>query len=187
MKLRRATWTLVGVLGCVLAALTSAGHLPRAVAHPAILWGLPDVSVRLSDFDTVTCDGDVCGHALHPAGLPPDGDHIDLTVTDHALGVAANSIEICLRSSAQVTWWKELKVQDAPDFAEYNGAIYSDLSTQDTNHGPACQQVTTAALSHAFLVFSKAKFLGIHTDMFFVRDHLDDVGGARLTFLWNTD
>lgn len=186
MTRARKMLSLATGVALAAAALVAGRSAVPASAHPQILWGLPDVSVSINAFDRVNCGGIDCV-ALHSAnGLPPDGDRITLTSQPLA-SIPANQVEICLGTAASVTWWKNLKVQDAPGFAEYNGAIYADLQTQDSNHGTVCQRVSTFTLSHAFLVFGKAKLFGIHTDMFFVREHLNGSGGTRLTFTWNAD
>jgi hypothetical protein len=57
-------------------------------------------------------------------------------------------------------WWKGLHVVDI------NGHTLGTLEAQESNHGGTLRFTDVYALTGARVVFSKAKLLGVHTDMY---------------------
>jgi hypothetical protein len=111
-------------------------------------------------------------------------DWVDITIEDGArMGVAANEAVIILRSSAQVTWAKEIALWNLE-----NG-IVSSVGTKDADHGPKIMLVRRSGCSFETLVLRKAMTFGVMTDVY----HLDPTNfwrlsaGKVLTLTWQVD
>lgn len=124
-----------------------------------------------------------------------DGDVIMMTVEDDK-GIAQDEIEIVLKTDPNVTWWKSIIVKD------FNGGKQTrvnSISTQDDDHGPKAMRQNFANVvadqedGHFFwLVFAKAKVLGVHTEMYDLgwgrlQESLSDLKGKRVIFTWQKD
>jgi hypothetical protein len=163
MKQRILALSAVALLTCMLT--------PRAFAGP--FWWTPDhPMIALSQFSS--CDGDNC-----QTSFLPDGDEI--WVHEEG-GLPGDRVEIVLTSGPNVRWWKGIEVWDAA-----RDTIIGSLSTQDDDHGPKSMVFRVDQLRDAYLVFLKAKFLGIHTAMYELQERLGTQGGKRLSFLWDRD
>jgi hypothetical protein len=109
----------------------------------------------------------------------PDGDLIWYTASDGAAhGIGPNQLGVTLTTAAGITWYKEIEAFNAAN------AGVGLISCQDDRHGPI---IMILALDHlASLVFTKAKFFGIHTGVYQVSGFADKVGKI-LTFNWTQD
>jgi hypothetical protein len=92
-----------------------------------------------------------------------------------------NSIRLGLQSSAAVTWYKEVRAEDA------FGNILGSTSTEGSDHGPNIFTVNYVAVDHLF--FLKAKFLGVHCAIYRMsRIELDKLQPQDETiFTWRQD
>src|SRR5687767_938163 len=126
-----------------------------------------------------------------------DGDVIMLTQEARST-IPPNMVEVVLETASGVTWWKEIKLtigtRLGPDEYRVDERITIQArSTQDSRHGPTRPLIfDIRAMERAYggIVFSKAKFLGEHKEVYFLSafDLLTArMGGKRLTFTWQTD
>ena len=126
-----------------------------------------------------------------------DGDVIMLTQEARS-DIPRDQVEIILKTVDEVTWWKEVKLTTGtylgPDHYQVDRRVtVNAASTQDRNHGPTEPfRFNIRAISDAYggLVFSKAKFLGAHTEVYFLPASefiTGNMGGKRLTFTWQRD
>ena len=108
--------------------------------------------------------------------LLPDGDNI-MVLVDRDV-IAGKSIEVVLQTQRSVTWWKEIKA------LAYDGELIASVMTQDANHGPNRMLLQLdVEFPPRRLVFSKAKFLGVHTGVY-ILSYLTEMVGSRITFDW---
>jgi hypothetical protein len=149
-----------------------------------------EMAVSLSNFRP-NATADAGRHRLR------DGDVIMLTQEARS-DVPPNQVEVVLRTADEVTWWKEIKLTKGtylgPDHYRVDERVtVKSFSTQDRNHGPTepirfnIREMTDA---YGGLVFSKAKFLGAHTEVYFLPASefiTGNMGGKRLTFTWQRD
>ena len=127
----------------------------------------------------------------------PDGDVIMLTQEARS-SIPPNMVEVVLQTDSGVTWWKEIKLtigtRLGPDEYRVDERVTIQArSTQDRRHGPTSPLIfNILAMERAAggIVFSKAKFLGEHKEVYFLSAFdliRANVGGKRLTFTWQTD
>jgi hypothetical protein len=91
---------------------------------------------------------------------------------------ADKSIDVVLQTQPHVTWWKEIKA------LAYDGVIIASVHTQDANHGPNSMHLQLdVEFPPRILIFSKAKFFGVHTGMY-VLSYLTEMVGSRIIFDW---
>jgi hypothetical protein len=110
------------------------------------------------------------------SGRTYDGDDIILTESD--LG-DPNVIEFTLNQPYN-TWWKGIEVM-------VGDSVIQSMSVQDNKHSDGPYRVPASQLRGAgHLRISKAKFLGIHTNMYEVYG-LDQKAGKSLVFDWLDD
>ena len=136
-----------------------------------------------------------------------DGDVITLKIENEV--VRHDQIEIVFRSGLNVTWWKELAIAGATPDAKAPYDAIEKLSTEGDEHGPRSFILRLNLAQRMMLVFSKAKTLGVHTEMYRFYPKLQGIppqerpardwrvradeydisrmGGARLTFVWEKD
>lgn len=104
-----------------------------------------------------------------------DGDQIVLSTQQ-----TNNSfVTINLITPNNVTWWKDVEVQD------WTGAIIAAAWTADGLHN-ATAAIPNSVISSVQMHFKKAKFLGIHTEVYTI-DNMFGTGGYILTFEWRKD
>ncbi|MBA2734321.1 MAG: hypothetical protein H0U54_15760 [Acidobacteria bacterium] len=126
-----------------------------------------------------------------------DGDVIMLTQEARST-IAPDMVEVVLNTASGVTWWKEIKLTIAtrlgPDDYQVDKRITIQArSTQDRRHGPTLPlifNIRRMESAYGGIVFSKAKFLGEHKEVYFLSafDLLSgNMGGKRLTFTWQVD
>jgi hypothetical protein len=109
-------------------------------------------------------------------GLLPDGDNIMVHVDRDV--VAGKCVEVALQTQRSVTWWKQIKA------LAYDGEIIASVQTQDANHGPNRMLLQLdVEFPPRRLVFSKAKFLGVHTGVY-ILSYLTEMEGSRIIFDW---
>src|SRR5205823_6723435 len=77
--------------------------------------------------------------------LLSDGDVIMMTVEEDP-GIAANQIEIVLKTDPNVTWWKSINVSQGitPDDSWHGVRTVNSISTQDDDHGPKAMRLNFA-------------------------------------------
>ena len=108
--------------------------------------------------------------------LLPDSDKITTRVERGTPG----QVQLRLHAAENVRWWKEIKM-----FGRSGNAIGQDY-TVDDRKSTVVLTFTTADLDGAALVFSKAKFLGIHTGIYEVHN-LARLDGQLREFEWIRD
>lgn len=107
-----------------------------------------------------------------------DCDEIDFKVDYNA--VEPDIISFLLRSGSNVTWWKSIKIPIASsDYVEIEIA----------NGGSSERSIRKLDIDTSRPIrFSKAKFLGVHTQLGYSWDVLQAlIGGTRITLTWNRD
>ena len=177
---RRYTWVLFFAAFCAVLLMRSSASSQY----------LAEMEVRLSSFrpnETV----EASRYRLR------DGDVIMVT-QETRRSIPSNEVEVVLQTASGVTWWKEIKLTKGtllgPDHYDVTERItVKAASTQDSVHGPtrpirfSIREMTDA---HGGIVFSKAKFLGAHTEVYYLPAFYiigENVGGKRLTFTWQVD
>ena len=149
-----------------------------------------DQTIRLSDFRP-NATVEASRYRLR------DGDVIMLTQEARS-SIPPDMVEVVLSTASGVTWWKEIKLtigtRLGPDHYQVDERITIQArSTQDRRHGPTPPLIfNIRAMESAYggIVFSKAKFLGEHKEVYFLSafDLLaGNMGGKRLTFTWQVD
>jgi hypothetical protein len=127
-----------------------------------------------------------------------DSDIIMMTVEEDP-GIAKDQIEIVLKTDPNVTWWKSIVAHQA--VRKLSGGydhdrIVNSISTQDDDHGPKAMRLNFADLSNGdgsfSLNFAKGKFLGVHTEMYYLNvfnapGFYNGLNGKRLVFTWQKD
>jgi hypothetical protein len=104
-----------------------------------------------------------------------DGDVIRLAEAD---GPVAGTIEVVLMLGPRVTWWKEVKAITG------DRATIGRVTRSGRYRGPLALTIPVADV--AYIVFSKARFLGRKTEMYAVGNPAEK-DGRQLTFSWETD
>jgi hypothetical protein len=94
-----------------------------------------------------------------------------------------DEIEIVLELAPHKTWWKGIQVQDD------NGSPIAEIGVQDRQKVATTRVNAQQLLSPGgYLVFMKAKFLGIHTGMYrLATGGLNQLKGQRVHFYWYAD
>ena len=126
-----------------------------------------------------------------------DGDVILLT-QEARRDLLPDQVEIILKTADEITWWKEVKLTTGtylgPDHYRVDERVtVKAASTQDRFHGPTRRiRFSLREIERAYggIVFSKAKFLGAHTEVYFLSAYdliQANMGGKRLTFTWQRD
>jgi hypothetical protein len=109
-------------------------------------------------------------------GLLPDGDNI-MVLVDRDV-VAGKCVEVVLQTQRSITWWKQIKA------LAYDGQIIASVQTQDANHGPNRMLLQLdVEFPPRRLVFSKAKFFGVHTGVY-ILSYLTEMEASRIIFDW---
>jgi len=181
-RLALATLGLVATL-----ALTAgpAGAEPVATSHPTVCW---------TDFDQADPgSGRVRFRAPRPL---PDNDRI--TVKRNYNISDRDVVVFTFDTGLAVDWWKGLTVETidrggrltAHRIERENGQfVVPDLRGLATTAGPPSIAVRASEVSR--VVFSKAKFLGIHTEMYELASKsgcsLGPLGGQTIAFTWTVD
>jgi hypothetical protein len=104
-----------------------------------------------------------------------DGDQIVLTTTQTNTAY----MTITLTTPHNITWWKDIEVQD------WTGAVRAAAWTSDSLHS-ASLSVPNSELTGLSLHFKKAKFFGVHTEVYSIAN-LIGVDGYVMTFNWKKD
>lgn len=111
---------------------------------------------------------------LNGTTLLQDDDMIVLETSHGAC--PADRIQIGLRLGDGVTWWKGIQLDDL--------VIVERHDTEIANFSEVPLEVFSSRTLHLW----KAKFLGVHTDMYQVTDaHQGMSGGNRYLFVWVVD
>ncbi len=93
-----------------------------------------------------------------------------------------NQVRVYLTVNEHISWWKGLEVKN-----QYN-YVAGSVQTQDANRGPNATTVYTYNLNlgQSSLHFLKAKFLGFHTDMYYLQN-LSAYAGRTIYIYWGKD
>lgn len=78
-----------------------------------------------------------------------------------------------------ITWWKDIEVQD------WSGAARAAAWTSDLLRS-ASLAIPNSELTGLSLHFKRAKFLGVHTEVYYV-PNLVGTDGYELGFYWKKD
>src|SRR5205823_6428635 len=114
-------------------------------------------------------------------GLPPDGDMISFSTECCA---PRGTVGLVLQVPDTMTWWKGLRVGD--DRVGLIGPGESFPATSELRARPVSWK--TNDLSARWLILSKAKYLGAHTDVYGVElAELVPYDGMRVVFRWFQD
>lgn len=194
LSMARGAMVALGLLGAAMTLTPAAvGAEPMATVHPPVCW---------TDFDAADPG---TGRVRFPAPRPlPDGDRISVRRTYTA---APGMVTFTFTTGLAVDWWKELKVESVDRsgrlttqrLALENGQFVDpDLRGRGVAvSGSALQpSITVPANEVRRVVFSKAKFLGIHTEMYELASYnlpgrgacnLGSLAGQAIQFSWNAD
>lgn len=88
-------------------------------------------------------------------------------------------------ATAQPMWWKSLSLHQWDE-----GPVVASCETQDERTVAPALSFRSADIAPYWLVLSKAKFLGVHTDMYKIpmqELNRGDFYGKRFSFLWERD
>jgi len=107
-------------------------------------------------------------------------DQIMVTVEQNT--VAADSVEFVLRSSSNITWQKEIIIRESSSVGQGAWTIFTKDNKHEDRNG-----LYTYQLAGGSLVFRKAKFLGMVTDVKVIQDISTAQPGSRIIFTWNRD
>jgi uncharacterized protein with LGFP repeats len=112
--------------------------------------------------------------------LLPDNDRILADFTGHA---TKGDIKIDLNLGRDVTWWKGISL-----WSPGRGELKATTPVPNTNNTKFTMTVSPSMVepTDVFLLFKKAKTLGIHTDMYWLR-RPDRLIGNHVTFTWARD
>jgi hypothetical protein len=147
-------------------------------AHPEPLTSLEPRIVRPPLYDTYAFDVGCSWNALLGGHRLPDGDHIQATITEHA--VANDIVDFVLEAGPNVNWWKALRVPDGEDDSWL-------IHTEDDRRHDSVDLWAHQVHNGQELIFHKAKEFGSHK----VAYRLGDLGrlapGTRVTFTWLAD
>ena len=120
----------------------------------------------------------------------PDGDLIDVSIQHNATD--PSDIQFKLVAGPGITWWKELMGSGSSDlwtvWTQDNHSWCNWPQTVTSNCDTNSEWTGVLLNGAGWFKFSKAKFLGIHTNVYILRDlpsHLQ--GGDRVTFTWIAD
>jgi len=109
----------------------------------------------------------------------PDGDTI--SVTFGSPGNPNDNVTLTLTAGPSVTWWKAVSIWSAS-----SGTI-AEASTHDAKKTASIQvKASDIDKNDAFVVFKKAKSLGVHTDMYWLAPTRNLLGRGA-TFTWTSD
>jgi uncharacterized protein with LGFP repeats len=110
--------------------------------------------------------------------LLPDRDLISVKFSGHNPN---GNIQLTLKAGPGITWWKAVSI-----WSPTQGDIL-EAWTQD-NHTTTTISIPPSVVepSNIFLQFKKAKFLGIHTGMYWLT-RVDRLIGNNVTFTWLKD
>jgi hypothetical protein len=108
-------------------------------------------------------------------GSLEDGDEIVLTTTQ----LDVPFVQVVLKTPSNITWWKDIEIQD------WTGAVRAAAWTSDQQHSQE-MSIPNGELSGLSLHFKKAKFLGIHAEVYNVPS-LVGIESYRLEFNWLKD
>lgn len=104
-----------------------------------------------------------------------DGDQIVLTTSQRNIP----HLTITLRTPGHITWWKGIEIQD------WTGAVRAAAWTADLLHG-ASMSIPNTELPGLSLHLKKAKFQGVHTEVYSV-PNLIGTDGYKLEVNWKKD
>jgi hypothetical protein len=134
-----------------------------------------------------TATNNVCGSVRT---LLPDGDLIDVSIQHNATD--PSGIEFKLALGPGITWWKQLMGSGGSDqwtVWNWDDGLHCNWPQPITPQCDTNSEWTSVLLSEqGRFVFSKAKFLGLHTEMYELRNLASQLrGGDRVTFTWIRD
>ena len=109
----------------------------------------------------------------------PDNDRISVSFSGHP---PDGSIQLTLQAGPGITWWKAVSI-----WSPSRGDLTPDAWTQD-RHAATTISIPPSLIepSDVFVEFKKAKFLGIHTGMYWLA-RADRLIGNNVTFTWLED
>jgi hypothetical protein len=109
----------------------------------------------------------------------PDGDRISVSFSGHP---PDGSIQLTLQAGVGITWWKAVSI-----WSPSRGDLTPDAWTQD-RHAATTISIPPSLVepSDVFIEFKKAKFLGIHTGMYWLA-RADRLIGSNVMFTWLGD
>ncbi|WP_027344260.1 hypothetical protein [Hamadaea tsunoensis] len=94
--------------------------------------------------------------------------------------VAPGSVQVCLHTAVDVTWWKGIEARG------WNNGKLQGVYTQNANHGTTCMTFLLSDVMYVELM--KAKLFGVHTDMYRLTNAtLNQRSGDTVTFDWIRD
>jgi len=112
-------------------------------------------------------------------GVLPDGDRIAVSFNGHP---PDGSINVTLQAGPGITWFKAVTI-----WSPSSGSLSQDAWTQD-HHTMTTISVPPSVVEpgNVFIQFQKAKFLGVHTGVYWLA-RADRLIGTNVTFTWLKD
>lgn len=147
-----------------------------SLAIPSALHCSYDTFVHREPFNRVCDERRICG----------DSDIISVH-SEFAPDLGPNQVEIGLRSAEAISWWKSVLV-----FDRVRWRVISEVSTYNDRHGPYTMRIDLDGRNPSKLevLFLKAKFLGLHTGMYWLTMNELNYGqfrGMRFIFGWERE
>jgi hypothetical protein len=125
--------------------------------------------------------GDILRDQRSSTGWRDDVAHRDvITVTEEPLPGMTTDIEIVLRLGPTVTWWKRVALVDAAN------TVVAAREVEGAGSVSNPIRITARQSIDRYLVFSKAKLLGVRVRQYQLLD-ISSKQGMRLTFDWVRD
>jgi hypothetical protein len=136
------------------------GVFSRTSLHEGRVVAISGTWVDWTSFGTRLPDGDVITAAFSPATM--------------------ETSTITLTAGPGITWWKAVDV-----WSPTSGTLF-EVSTQDGRRTSSIAVPAGVLERDVLLVFGKAKFLGVHTAIYYLL-RADQLIGSNVTFTWTTD
>jgi len=108
-----------------------------------------------------------------------DGDTICFKSTPRSLGDGYSKTQMYLTLKHSGTWWKAVTVHKPENIYEYEM-----VNVQDDKHVDGPRLVDYNDMINKFIVLSKAKFLGVHTNVYWIKNSYDLMPTSDWTIEW---
>ena len=123
---------------------------------------------------------DLNGHG-HAAKWLQDGDYIKIERKGNSCHSCANRrVKICLGTPGWMTWWKSVTIH------ANNRFMYELVANQDRRSWD-CAVIEYAELLQNYIVLSKAKGWGVHTNMYWIQNSYAFRPGHDWHIRWERD
>jgi uncharacterized protein with LGFP repeats len=146
--------------------------------HGSIYDWLTNSLIVTRNSSVVAITGNLIDWSAFPNPMA-DGDRISASFSGHP---PSGNTQLTLVAGPGITWWKAVSI-----WSPSRGDLTQDAWTQDTHTSTTISiPATLLEPSDVFIQFKKAKFLGVHTGMYWL-SRADRLIGSNVTFTWLKD